>query len=276
MHAFRGLRSTTIGAMLFMLPMAVTGQTTVARRVVVQVRVVGPDSIPLPGVNVAIARADVGAMLIGGTDATGTRAFTVKIEDGTYAVLARRPGFRPSETPLSFGTSDTVRVVLTLSPVDATELAQVRVEARPSNYILAADQIAASRRQIRDAFEALHKLRPYMLFDKDRCRTDVVENVWINGERVLFMAHNAIVLPPATLVDHRARRVAREPVAVDSVLASVRAEHLEEIRLVNCWDTSLPGVGAKNALYVALKPGVDWNWKRGSFIADSSVYSRKP
>jgi hypothetical protein len=89
------------------------------------------------------------------------------------------------------------------------------------------------------------------------------------------MAHNAIVLPPATLVDRRARRVAREPVAVDSVLASVRAEHLQEIRLVNCWDTSLPGVGAKNALYVALKPGVDWNWKVGSFIADSSVYSRK-
>ncbi len=259
-----------------MTPMVVEGQETpAARSVVVQVRVVGPDSMPLPDVTVAISRSDVGAILIGSTDATGTRTFVVKVETSSYAVLARRPGFNQSESPLTIGPSDTARVVLTLTPVNARELERVRIVARPSSYVLSSGQITASGRPIRDAFEALRKLRPYMLFDRDRCRHEVVDNVWINGERVLFMARNAIVLPPATLVDRRSRRVAREPVAVDSLLASIRAEHLMEIRLVNCWDTSLPGVGAKNALYVSLKPGVDWDWKRGSFIADSSLIRRQ-
>jgi hypothetical protein len=159
-----------------------------------------------------------------------------------------------------------------LTPATARELAGVRVEARPSNYVLSSSQITASGRPIRDAFEALRKLRPSMLYDKDRCKAEVVENVWINGERVLFMASNAIVLPPATLAERRSRRIPRQPVAVDSILASVRAEHLLEIRLVNCWDTSLPGVGAKNALYVSLKPGIDWDWKRGSFVADTNAF----
>ena len=68
-----------------------------------------------------------------------------------------------------------------------------------------------------------------------------------------------------------ARKGQGEPPAVDSVLASIRAEHIAQIRLVNCWDTSLPGVGANNALYVVLKQGVDWDWKRGSFVAASST-----
>jgi len=262
--------------MIAMAPIVVEGQESSAvRRAVVLVRIVGPDGTALPGVNVAISRSGVGAILGGLTDSTGTHTFSVRVQSATYTVLARRPGFSQSETRLTFGTSDTIRVSLSLMPANATELARVRVETRPSNYILSSDQIRASGRPIRDAFEALRKLRPSMLYDKDRCKAEVVENVWINGERVLFMASNAIVPPPATLAERRSRRVPREPVGIDSILASVRAEHLNEIRLVNCWDTSLPGVGAKNALYVSLKPGVDWDWKRGSFVADSTRVRRQ-
>jgi len=263
--------------MIAMAPIVVERQETpVVRRAVAVVRIIGPDSLPLPDVNVAISRSPVGAILVGRTDATGRHSFLFVVQSGAYSVLARSPGFSQAESRLTFGTSDTIRTVLVLTPANATELARVRVEARPSNYILSAGQITASRRPIRDAFEALRKLRPSMLYDKDRCKAEVVENVWINGERVLFMASNAIVLPPATLAERRSGRALRQPVAVDSALASVRAEHLQEIRLVNCWDTSLPGVGAKNALYVALRPGVDWDWKRGSFVADSNAYGRRP
>jgi len=262
--------------MILMAPIVVEGQESSGTRHVVVVRVVGPDSVPLSDVNVAISRSDVGAIMVGRTDTNGSYTFSLRVTSTVYAVLARRPGFSQAEARLTFGSSDTVRVGLLLKPANPTELAGVRIEARPSNYVLSSRQIAASGRPVRDAFEALRKLRPSMLYDKDRCKTEVVENVWINGERVLFMASNAITLPPATLAERRARRIPRQPVAVDSILASVRAEHLEEIRLVNCWDTSLPGVGAKNALYVALQPGVDWDWKRGSFVADSITYGRKP
>ena len=174
------------------------------------------------------------------------------------------------------GASDSVFVTVRLAASPTPELAPVVVEARRSNYVLTRSDMIASGRQIRDAFEALRKLKPSMLHDKDRCRAEVVDNVWINGRRVLFMAKQVPAFGTRTSRSVGAVRVTThgggtrsEPPAVDSVLASIRAEHVDEIRLVNCWDTSLPGMGANNALYVALKPGFDWDWKRGSFVADT-------
>ena len=264
--------------MVLMAPIVAEGQLSSGpARVFVHVRVVGPDSLPLPGVNVAISRSDVGAILIGSTDGMGAHVFSVDVGRHSYAVLARRPGFRPVERRLTIGQFDTIPVMLQLIPARPTDLAAMRIEARPSNYILTSDQISRSRRTIRDAFEALYKIRPAMLYDRDRCKAEKVSNVWINGRRVLWMAWNAIIAPPpATLADQRAALRNPRSREVDSTLATVRSEHLEEIRLVNCWDTSLPGIGAKNALYVTLKPGIDWDWKRGSFVADSSAYRRKP
>ena len=244
---------------------------------VVRVTAVGPDGASLPGVNLAISRRDIGAILIGRTNGSGEYSFRVEVRPGVYALLARRPGFTPAESPLELGSSDSLTVQVRLEQ-GTTRLDPVTVEASRSNYILAASQIAASTRPIRDAFEALRKLRPSMLYDKDRCRAEVVDNVWINGRRVLFMAKNIPVFGARSSRIAGGVRVSgigggalSEPPAVDSVLASIRAEHIDEIRLVNCWDTSLPGIGAKNALYVTLKPGADWDWKRGSFVADSIV-----
>jgi hypothetical protein len=60
---------------------------------------------------------------------------------------------------------------------------------------------------------------------------------------------------------------AKEPPVVDSVLASIRSEHLAEVRYVNCWDTSMSGLGTNNAIYIVLKPGIAWDWGRGSHVA---------
>jgi hypothetical protein len=242
------------------------------RSVLVRVTVVGADGSGLPDVNVAISRSEVGAILSGRTNGSGLHSFHVPVLPGAYRALARRLGFAPAETAFEFGTTDTILVALRLQAAPATQLAPVVVEASRSNYVLAGSQIAASGRPIRDAFEALRKLRPYMLFDGDRCRHEVVDNVWINGRRVLFMASQVPVLGARSVRTAGGVRVSTsggEPPAIDSVLASIRAEHVEEIRLVNCWDTSLPGVGSNNALYVTLKPGIDWDWKRGSFAVDT-------
>src|SRR5688572_23628306 len=172
-------RLTTIGALILMAPIVVDGQLSSGpARVSIRVRVIGPDSLPLPGVNVAISRSDVGAILIGSTDELGTQRFTVDVGRHSFAVLARRPGFRPVERSLTIGQSDTIPVLLQLHPARPTDLAAIRIEARPSNYILTSDQISRSRRTIRDAFEALNKIRPRMLYDRDRCKAEKVTNVW--------------------------------------------------------------------------------------------------
>jgi hypothetical protein len=174
-------------------------------------------------------------------------------------------------------------MALTLGRLPPSLLDPITIEATRSNYVLGAAEIAASRRPVRDAFEVLQKLRPSMLYDRDRCKAEVVENVWVNGRRVLFMAKNVPILGArggrtvgGVQISTAGGGSRSEPPAVDSVLASIQAEHLLEIRLVNCWDNSIPGVGGKNALYVALRPGVDWDWKRGSFVADSNTYYRRP
>lgn len=253
------------------------------RRVTIQVVVIGNDGSRLGEVSLAVSRADVGALLSGRTNDSGLHVFQSSLRPGAYSVLARRPGFSPGETRFDVGTSDSVVVTVRLSPRPATDLAPVVVEASRSNYVLTSSDMLASGRPIRDAFEALRKLKPSMLYDKDRCRAEVVENVWINGRRVLFMAKQIPIPGNRSSRSVGGVRVTvsgggsrSEPPAVDSVLASIRAEHVDEIRLVNCWDNSLPGVGSKNALYVSLKPGIDWDWKRGSFVADTSSGSNSP
>ncbi len=119
-----------------------------------------------------------------------------------------------------------------------------------------------------------------MLGDKGRCPGQAVDNVWVNGRRVLWMAKFAGAAQGGPVhVVRRARKPTPEPDLVDSVLASIRAGDIAEIRYVNCWDTSMPGLGTNNAVYVVLKPGLDWDWQRGSHPADSSasvLVPRKP
>lgn len=250
--------------------------TPVEKRIAIHVAVVGTDGSALREVNVAVSRAQIGALLAGRTNDSGLHVFTTLLQPGAYTLLARRPGFLPGEVRFDVGASDSVFVTVRLTTGAAAELAPVVVEARRSNYVLTRSDMIARGRQIRDAFEALRKLKPSMLYDKDRCRAEVVDNVWINGRRVLFMAKQVPAFGTGTSRSIGAMRVTMhgggsrsEPPAVDSVLASIRAEHVDEIRLVNCWDTSLPGMGSNNALYVALKAGIDWEWKRGSFVADT-------
>jgi len=243
--------------------------------VVVMVTVATPSGAPIAAVDLVISKSPIGAILAMQTSEAGLAIFKVERSNIRHAVLARKVGWTPNERPIELVEADSIRVSLQLEPA-AAELTAIVVEARRPYYVLAASEIAASKRPVRDALEALQKLKPAMLYDRDRCPGEVVDNVWINGRRVLFMASNTPILGGRSSrmignvrVRTQAGRASAEPPAVDSVLASIRVEHVQDIRLVNCWDTSLPGVGSNNALYVSLKPGVDWDWKRGSFIPDS-------
>lgn len=249
--------------------------------VAVVVTVSTASGTPIPAVDIAISKAPIGAILARRTNETGSATFLVERSNVRHLILARKFGWTPTEHPIALATGDSIRVRLHLEPA-AADLKGVVVEAKAPHYVLLESEIAASRRPVRDALEALQKLKPSMLYDRDRCPGEVVDNVWINGRRVLFMASNTPILggrSSRTIGTVRIRtqgaRAGAEPPAVDSVLASIRAEHVQDIRLVNCWDTSLPGVGSNNALYVALKPGVDWDWRRGSFVPESLFRIRR-
>lgn len=264
----------------WVLPGALLAQRS-TNTVLVAVTVADSTGAPIGDVDVFISRAQVGAILIRRTNAAGLATFVVQRSNEPQAVLARKLGWAPKEHALEFGVSDSIQVRLQLAPATA-QLPTVVVKGKPPNYLLTASEIAASRRPVRDALEALEKLRPYMLYDRARCPGQPPDNVWINGRRVLFMASNTPILgAPATrrvgtaIVTIPGKARYGSPPALDSLLASIQAEHVHDIQLVNCWDISLPGVGANNALYVSLKPGVDWDYRRGSFVVDSLLWTRR-
>jgi hypothetical protein len=282
-HSWDSLtRVTSTSAIAVVLGSSVPG-TLLAQRpgdaVVVVVTVSAPTGAPIGDVDVFISRSSVGAILIRRTNEAGLATFVVQRSSQPHAVLTRKVGWTPKEQAFEFGASDSIQVRLQLEPA-TTQLPAVVVEAKPSDFLVTASEMAASPRPVRDALEAMAKLRPYMLYDRARCPGQPPDNVWINGRRVLFMASNTPV-PGATrrvgsmTVTTPGRGRHGSPPALDSLLASIRVGHVHDIQLVNCWDISLPGVGANNALYVTLKPGFDWDWRRGSFAADSLLGIRR-
>ncbi len=239
----------------------------------------------LADVEVFLIQDTIGAVIAGRTDAAGRYVFAIDAGSGHYAVAARKVGFSPARTDVPSTRQDTVQLELVLLAVPAIELDPVRIAAAPrgKNYFLDSAEIArTTRRTILNAYDALRRLRPDMLGDRGRCQ-EPVDNVWVNGRRVLWMARFQPGYPSTSALTSSARRgtvvrvaASREPAIVDSILASIKREHIAEIRYVNCWDHSMAGMGTSNAVFVVLKPGVAFDWFRGSYVDTADTLPRRP
>ena len=53
-----------------------------------------------------------------------------------------------------------------------------------------------------------------------------------------------------------------------SVLGDVSADHISEMSYHDCFDTSVHAVGANNAIFITLKPGVAFQPGIGTFADD--------
>ena len=60
----------------------------------------------------------------------------------------------------------------------------------------------------------------------------------------------------------------------DSVLAEIRAEHVSEIKYESCFSNVVNKMGGSDAIFVTLKPGIAFDLKYGSFIADQDSMIR--
>ena len=262
------------------------GQT--APPAIVRVRVIQPNSASVSGADIAVIRDAAQAILLGKSDSVGRYIFRIDVDSGRkYSLAARKIGFALATAPIRIAAGDTLDVDVEMEHSSATELPSVRVVGRPNDHFLDATEIAHSKRAIYDAFDAVRKLRPDMLGDRDRCPLEPpTNNVWVNGRRVMFMAENLTPFyrfgAPRSLsraglaaVPHIAARQRIGLPATDSTLASVKAKHIDQIRWVDCNDHSLPGMGTSNAILITLKPGVGWDYARGSFV-DSSTALKAP
>lgn len=256
--------------------------------IVVRVRVVDTTHAPISGADVSVVRDLNTQVASGATDALGLRELKVPRIVDAYQVVVRRIGYERTERFFARPISDTValqidlrRVVQELAPVNVTE----QEDRTRKHYHLDADEIASSTRVLFDGTDVLTKIRPEMLGDRD-C---ALQNVWVNGKRVIYPPPNEMALarrgtppapaPPPTLVFQGdgssgrampaspAQRVDADPW---SALAAIRPEHILEINYIDCYiKDPVHQKGSEQAVYIALKPGIGYDPAVGSFVVDT-------
>jgi hypothetical protein len=115
-----------------------------------------------------------------------------------------------------------------------------------------------------------------------------IRSVWVNGVRIIDPPMNESALahrpaPPTPTPATAYRRGNRPlsdaaaprdlepdprlhvPVAVWSVLSTIKPEHIAEMNYADCYDFQMPR-GGRNAVYVTLKPGVAFEPGIGSYV----------
>jgi hypothetical protein len=108
----------------------------------------------------------------------------------------------------------------------------------------------------------------------------------VNGQRILYAPVNermamekrgkaAVRGATYNASTHRtpspSNGVASMPLNVLDVLASIRAEHIEEINYTDCLDNSVEGTHTSNSVFVALKPGVAFEIGVGSYVVEQQA-----
>jgi hypothetical protein len=244
-------------ATLASLTTPITGRGQGIPSAVVRVRVTDTTRMPLPDVDVAVIKNDTIAIRIGRTNSSGWFTVSFQAEGASYTVAARKLGYVQKARGLAIGSGDTTTVELSLShlppSLDTVRVSGEKLSLDKQPYV-GADEIARDTRGIFTLNDVLRKLRPDIGYQSYRCPTTPVSTrrvayarprVYINGELI-----------PAEWGPG----------------GSIKAEHIAEIRYINCFDQSIPGLPEKPwpSIYVVLKPGYVWEYKRGSHYADST------
>jgi hypothetical protein len=290
--------------LMAVLTWGLTGSSTLAAQVsgqaVVRVRVTENGGAPLPGADLTVLRNSAASM-IAKTDGNGRHTFVVDTDSARLSLAVRKLGYTRTVRLLPVRAGDTMSVELPMvrEPVALDPIRTTEEQIPSKNYFLNGDEIMASSRGIFDAVDALRKLRPNMLGDVGRTCLGV-HNIWINGRREFwidpmnpdkdpFAAPHPAAVPTrgsssGRVVSGAAPRLpGRMPSApkttaevngIDTVLSWIKSEHIAEMRYASCWDMSAPEVGTNDALYIVLRPGVKFEWGRGTYMDSSYVAPR--
>ena len=267
------------------------GQQPAPRAAIVHVQVADTAGSPLPGVTLTILRTrQQEALFVGTSDNAGKHTFSFTPESVNYQIVVRKVGYIQTARLVPVRPGDTLALTLRMARLPP-QLDTVKVTERqlPSKrYFLGSAEIMASDKPIDDAYDAIRELSPVMVMGDGARLCRGVSSVWINGQRWT----NTPPPDPGVTVDHTpagsmrpppralppAFRMAPPPSpmalgtrSVMGLLMAINKEHIEQMRYVNCWDTSMPGIGGMDAVFVVLKPGISFNLQRGSYVDSTAT-----
>src|SRR3954469_23611428 len=134
-----------------------------------------------------------------------------------------------------------------------------------------ADEIENADGYLENGWEVVKALRPVMLTSRGGCATGAQE-VWVNGKRIRLPLYPTGLAAQRALVGAPPRtRVTYVPI---SVMSDIAPEHIAEIHYKDCFDHSMAVVGTNNAIFITLKPGVEYIQDVGSFVMDEATEKR--
>ena len=132
-------------------------------------------------------------------------------------------------------------------------------------------EIARDKRSILSLGDVLGALRPDISYQSYRCVAPANHGVIISGG-IIPMSHRVVHPPYLARVYINGRWFPPE----FNPWQAIHSEHIAEVRYVNCLDNSVPGLPERAwaSVYVVLKPGILWDYKRGSY--EDPALARKP
>ena len=256
-------------------------QTTDARRAPATLRVYVTDSIgaPIVDAEVTILRGLKQSVATARTDAAGAHAFIVDLDSSDYSVVARKVGYTRGDRFFAAERA-TVDARVTMKRVDGTlpAVTVTAVDFKRKSYHIDADEIADTKVFVNDALDVVQRLRPDMILSRSGslgARTRIgcpsLSYIWVNGKR--FLADYVIVNPS---VQMRARgagnRIGRMAPGNATILSEIAPEHIAGMEYRDCFEPSVDRqVGSVNALFITLKPGVDYRPGSSSFVTSDSI-----
>ena len=277
-------------AALFALFVLATTLRAQRAETLVRVHVTDSAGAAVSNADVVVLHGFKPVVAAGPTDAGGFRRLTVPRGDDELQVVVRQIGFLRGDR-FFIANRDSVALVVRLRPTPH-ELSPIQITAsqdlKQKRFHVNADDIAASNRLLIDGLDVVTKMRPDMMDPPGpgiftHCG---LYDIWINGKRIVFPP----IDPGIAIRAGQRREVARStanptagrpprysgiatvPVSVQSVLARIHPEHIDEMNFVDCRDSeSTDMVRGQNALFVVLKPGVGYDPYRGTYALDAAV-----
>ncbi len=274
------MRSTMVVAALALAAGALHAQSTDARRAPAIIHVQVADSLgkAIDNAEVSLMRGLKTVIASGRTNEAGQHEFIVDLDSADYSVVARKIGFARGDRFVAV-EKNAVDALVTMRQLETNALPTVNITARDlkrESYHIDADDIANTKVPVNDALDVLYRLRPDMLVSRSGSWSGKgsvcppLSNVWVNGKRYLgaFTISDPFVVARMRAAGKGVQRIGGGNM---TILSEIAPEHISEMNYRDCFETNMKKVGSNNAIFITLKPGVDYSHGRGTFVVGDTV-----
>lgn len=265
-------RAVLLSSALCALSSAVTAQATDTRRApaLLRVQVMDSTGTPVEGAEVSLMRGLRTVLSTARTNHAGEHEFLVDRDSTDYSLVARKVGYARGDRFIAVDKAAVdARVIMKQLP-SLPAVTVTAVNLKRKSYHLDADDIEISNTHVEDALDIVRFIKPDMATSRSGgvgAGCPALQNIWVNGR--WYPAGYVIVDPTMGLrmrVMSRGMRMMGPGNA--TILSEIAPEHIAEMNYVDCFEKNeTKRVGAINALFVTLKPGVGYRLGLGTYVA---------